>query len=230
MERVAAYTGTRNLYANMETAVKSLLINSDVDKIYLLIEDDEFPYKLPDIVQTINVSDQTFFPKNGPNMNSRFTYMAMMRATYALLFPQYDRILSLDVDTIVDKYIGSELWNLPINEYYFSASKEPFRSKQENLFYTNIGVTLYNLDKLRDGKVNEVIDELNRKRYPFLEQDVFNYLCQGKILDMPSSYNANDWTIPTLDKKIVHFAGIREWQHNPLVAEYKAIDWERIKI
>ena len=45
--RVAAYCGTRNLYKDMVPAVKSLLVNSNVDKIYLLIEDDQFPYKLP---------------------------------------------------------------------------------------------------------------------------------------------------------------------------------------
>lgn len=46
-ERAAAYCGTRNLYQDMIPAIKSLLLNSNVDKIYLLIEDDEFPYPLP---------------------------------------------------------------------------------------------------------------------------------------------------------------------------------------
>ena len=46
MIKAAVYTGTRNLYKQMVVAVKSLIRNSDVDKIYLLIEDDEFPYWL----------------------------------------------------------------------------------------------------------------------------------------------------------------------------------------
>lgn len=227
--KIAAYTGTRNLYDNMEIAVKSLLINSDVDKVYLLIEDDEFPHYLPKEVEIINVSNQTYFRQDGPNMNSRFTYMAMMRATYSYLFPQYDRILSLDVDTIVDKDI-SDIWNLPIENYYFSASKEPQRTRDEKIeIYTNIGVALYNLDKLReDGKVDEVVQELNRRRYTFLEQDVFNYLCQGHILNMPSCYNACDWTIPTYDRRIVHYAGIKDWMNEPHVLKYKFIEWDRI--
>lgn len=226
----AVYTASRNLYPDLLPAVKSLFINSDVDKVFFLIEDDSFPCWLPDKIECINVSNQTFFDKDGPNMNSRFTYLAMMRATLAKLFPDIDRILSLDVDTIVDKYIGSDLWKLPIENYYFSASKEPFRTDYEKLFYTNIGVTMYNLDKLRDGKVDEVIAELNKKRYSFLEQDVFNYLCQGYILDMPSCYNANDWTMPTYDKKIVHYAGIKDWNKEPLVEKYRAITWDRIKL
>lgn len=226
----AVYTASRNLYPDLLPAVKSLFINSDVDKVFFLIEDDSFPCWLPDKIECINVSNQIFFDKDGPNMNSRFTYLAMMRATLAKLFPNIDRILSLDVDTIVDKYIGSDLWKLPIENYYFSASKEPFRTDYEKLFYTNIGVTMYNLDKLRDGKVDEVIAELNKKRYSFLEQDVFNYLCQGYILDMPSCYNANDWTVPTFDKKIVHYAGIKDWNKELLVEKYRAITWDRIKL
>ena len=42
-------------------------------------------------------------------MNSSFTYLAMMRAALAKLFPDIDRILSLDVDTIIDQNI-SDLW------------------------------------------------------------------------------------------------------------------------
>lgn len=225
--KVAAYSGSRNLYPDMVTAVKSLLINSDVDKVYFLIEDDVFPYYLPKEVETINVSNQSYFRKDGPNMRSRFTYLAMMRAVYAKLFVQYDRILSLDVDTIVDKDI-SDLWDLPIDDYYFAASREPYRMQMEHQFYTNIGVALYNLKKLRDGKVDDVIAELNANRYEFVEQDVFNYLCQGAIYEMSSDYNANDWTLPSYNRKIVHYAGIKQWNQFPLVLKYKAISFDRI--
>jgi len=45
--RAAVYCGTRNLYKNMVIAAKSLLIHSNVEKIYFLIEDDIFPYEVP---------------------------------------------------------------------------------------------------------------------------------------------------------------------------------------
>lgn len=53
----AVYSGTRNIYEKMMTASKSLLRYSDVDKIYFLIEDDIFPYDLPDTYECINVSN-----------------------------------------------------------------------------------------------------------------------------------------------------------------------------
>ena len=57
----------------MVPAIKSLIMNSDVDKIYVGIEDESFPYELPDLCEVIDLSKQTFFPKDGANANSRFT-------------------------------------------------------------------------------------------------------------------------------------------------------------
>ena len=51
--KIAAYTATRNLYADMIPAVNSLLQHSDVDKVYFLIEDDVFPYDLPEKIEVI---------------------------------------------------------------------------------------------------------------------------------------------------------------------------------
>ena len=52
----------RNLYPDMLPAIKSMLMNGKPDLIYLLIEDEKFPYWLPSNVKTINVSGQKFFP------------------------------------------------------------------------------------------------------------------------------------------------------------------------
>lgn len=41
----------------MVTAMKSLIIHTQVDRIYFIIEDDKFPYRLPSIVTTINIKD-----------------------------------------------------------------------------------------------------------------------------------------------------------------------------
>ena len=44
--KVAVYAGTRNLYEQMYVCVKSLMANTIMDKVYLLIEDYEFPYEV----------------------------------------------------------------------------------------------------------------------------------------------------------------------------------------
>ena len=225
--KVAVYTGSNNLYPDMVVAAKSLLINSDVDLIYLLIEDDNFPFSLPDCIKTINVSDQSFFDNNGPNMKSRYSYLAMMRAALCFIFPDLDRVLSLDVDTIVNKNI-SDIWDLPIDDFYFAASREEHRC-YEDVLYTNMGVTLFNLEKLRNGKAQEVIDILNKSKFSYVEQDVFNCLCQGMIYNMPSCYNVNTWTDDAEDEKILHYAGIKEWQVYAPYLKYQGIPFSDIR-
>ena len=226
LKRVAAYTGTRNLYKLMVPAVKSLLINSNVEKIYLLIEDDEFPFAMPEQVEVINVSNQKYFKQDGPNTNSRWTYMALMRVVFADMFPDLDRILSLDVDTIISKDI-SEIWDLDLDGYYFAAVAEPDKSSEGNL-YTNAGVVLYNLDALRDGKCREIIDVLNEKEYPFPDQDALNEKCQNHILCIPGDYNVTNFTTPTSNPKIIHYAAIKKWGNIDLVKEYAKAPWDEI--
>ena len=228
-KRVAVYTGSRNLYPDMLPAIKSMLMNGKPDLIYLLIEDDKFPYWLPSNVKTINVSGQKFFPKDSPNMRSKFTYLAMMRAALAKVLPEdIDMVLSLDCDTIIHGSLD-ELWDLDLDGYFFSASEEPGRSKYEDCLYANTGVALYNLKMLREtGKVDEVIEELNRKHYPWVEQDVFNFLCQGGILPMPSKYNANNFTYPTDEIVIKHYAGYSCWNAEADVQKYRSYGWNYI--
>ena len=109
MRRVAVYAGTRNVYDTMATAAKSLAIHTEMDRIILLMEDDVFPLFLPDYVETINVSGQTFFGCGSANYDSHWTYMTLMRTALTKLLPDEDAVLWLDIDTIVEKDI-SELF------------------------------------------------------------------------------------------------------------------------
>ena len=160
--KAACYCGTRNLYGDMIPAIKSLLSNSDVDRVFLLIEDDTFPYTLPERVTCINVSEQTYFRRDGPNYRNGWTYMVLMRAALHRIFPELDTILSLDVDTVVAKDI-SGLWDTDLSGYWLAAVREPHKSI--NRLYVNAGVMLLNLKRLREsGKGDELIDALNARR------------------------------------------------------------------
>lgn len=225
----AAYCGTRAIYDDMEVAAKSLIAMSDVDVVHFVIEDDEFPGELPDIVQTHNVSGQTFFRPDGPNMKSGYTYMAMMRIALCHVLPRVGKVLSLDADTICQQDV-SDVWELPIDGCYFSATPEWHRTGN-GLLYCNAGVTLYNLKMMRDGKADECIRVLDTRQYPWLEQDVGNYLCQGRINEMPSAYNSNWWTDKNAaGARIVHFAGVprENWIHDPRVNYWRNKPWSDV--
>lgn len=232
LDKIAVYTGSSNIYDDMVTCAKSLVAHSDVDKIHFLIEDDDFPFDIPsDLIETRNVSKQEYFDYWGPNMKSKFTYFAMMRAALAYEFKDYSRILSMDCDTICIRDV-SHIWELPIDDYYFAASREAHRSIA-GMLYTNVGVALMNLDKQRiNNKAAEYIDVLNRQKFDYIDQDVMNYLSQGYIYDMNSEFNANEWTNPCQNPRVLHFAGVSRdlWHRHPKAKLYKNMSWDKVMV
>lgn len=235
MRKAAVYTGTRNLYTSMVPAVKSIIANSDVDAVYLLIEDGMFPIDMPPMVTAIDVSGQQWFKPGGPNYGSGFTYMAMMRAVLCHVLEE-DMVLSLDVDTCCVRDV-SDVWELPLDGAYLAASHEPTKCRggawhQEWMgdMYCNTGVALYDLARLRDGKADEVVEMLNSRRLTFVEQDAMNIACGGHIADMPSEYNANPFTEPCAEPRIIHWAGMRlgAYSKQKEYLEYAEMPWPEV--
>ena len=225
--KTVVYCGTRAVYGDMATALKSLLAHTAVDRVYFLIEDERFPEELPDCVTVLDVSGQTFFPPAGPNYRQKWTWMVLMRTALSKILEE-DVVLSLDTDTIVQEDI-SALWDTPMDGAYIAAAKEPNKSGGSFL-YCNVGVMLMNLKKLReDGKDDEIIAELNRRHYDFPDQDVFNVLCQGGIRKIKSDYNACPYVEPYETAKILHYAARNDWRGLPPARKYRAMSWEDVE-
>jgi lipopolysaccharide biosynthesis glycosyltransferase len=232
----AIYCGNRNVYEDMETAAKSLVANSDVDAVHFVIEDETFPSELPSIVVCHDVSGQKWFAQGGPNMTTQYSYMALMRAALWGLLPEVGRALVLDTDTVCVRD-ASGAWDIDIKDCYIAATPEWHRTKN-GLVYCNCGVVLQDLDRLRGGKGKELVECLNRQYLRWVDQDAFNYLCQGWIAEMPFEYNANHWTTsgffdssPTVRKslaRIVHYAGIGEFRHMQEYVEYRSMSWDEV--
>ena len=231
--KAAVYFGSRKIYADMVSAYKSLLVNSDVNKIYLLIEDDEFPYEVHRDVEVINISKliEKWFVPNGANWGSGWTYIGLIRGALAKVFPELDKILSIDCDTLVQSDV-SDLWDIPIDDYYVAGVMEPALSRYSNGLYINAGVTMWNLKKLReDGKDDEMIEDLNRNKRMFVSQDTLNAVCRGHILKINASYNACAYTEQASETKIVHFAGgiPGNWRDLETVKYYRNLPIEEIR-
>lgn len=227
--KAAVYSGTRNVYQDMIPSMKSLLIHSDVDKVYFLIEDDEFPYELPPEVECINVSNQKWFDIDGPNINNRCSYMVLLRAAFTKIFPNLDKILSVDNDIIINENI-SELWDIDLGNNYFAGVVEP-RKSNKDFKYINFGFIMYNLNQLRNDKQDDkIISDLNTYYYAESEQSCYNQNCQNRILELPSTYNCNWYTLKTnnaTQSKVRHFAFTGKWQETPLVKKYRDIEITR---
>jgi len=219
--KAAVYAGTRNVYEDMIPSMKSLLIHSDVDKIYFLIEDDKFPYELPPEVECINVSNQKWFNNDGPNINNRCSYMVLLRVAFSKLFPELDRILTIDNDTIVRENI-SNLWDINLENYYIAGCAEP-KKTNNSFLYINMGLAMINLKKIREDCVDDkMIQALNEHYFIEAEQSCINLFCKDHILEISSEYNDNNYTKKNNSKqKIVHYAQVKNWRTLPLVLKYK---------
>lgn len=222
----AVYCATRNMYEDMETAAKSLAANSDVDVIHFLIEDEEFPRELPPLVVCHDVSGQEWFEPGGPNYSNGWTWMVLMRAALCHVLEDVDMVLSLDCDTVCVRDV-SDVWDIDISDSYLAMVGENHKSG-DGLYYGNYGVSLMNLAKLRDGKADEIIEVLNRRRYTWPEQDVTNYLCQGRIAELNPEYNYMAWNRSAVQPRIIHYAGQREWRHEHDVAKYRNMSWDEV--
>lgn len=215
--RTAVYTGTRNVYGHMAAACKSLISHHGADHVYFLIEDGEFPEKLPWMVRCMDVSAQKYFAPEGPNFRRFWTYMALMKITAPLMFS--GKILVLDIDTVVDGSLDG-LWSLPPAP--ICMAREVGRTEE----YYNAGVMLMDAELIRrDAK--EIIRRLNTKPYQFCEQDAINEVMRGRIATLPPGYNASGWTVkPEGAPIITHYAAVRRWEMEPLWQKYAGMSWE----
>ena len=217
------YSLTRNLYPYLKGAIRSLLDhNSDV-RIYVMAEDDELPFEIPCEHYVLNMSGQTYFPPDNPNMRSHFSYMAMLRLATAELIPE-DRVIQLDVDTIICDSL-QPIWEIDLTGKWiawceeYNGSYKPFGPK-----YYNFGVAVLNLQQLREDNAPAfLIRTLNVVQVPFLDQDIMNiYAVPDKTADLPVRYNESFCCGYTPNPAIVHYAGFPDWMTNRSIyrAEY----------
>lgn len=221
MKKIVVYPASRVYYNDVIPAVNSCLANGNVDEIVIMIEDDVFPRQLPDRVRTMNISTQPWFRMGEcPNYRNLYSHMCLVRVALAKLFPDAGEILSLDADTIVLKDL-SDLFSSDLTDYYLAGVPEELLSEHLKRPYINMGMALFNLDKIRaDHKDDEMIEDLNHTWYQWVEQDCINTLCYPKILPLGSEYNASQFTARCDDPVIRHFAFERGWQQTFLVKRY----------
>ena len=229
---VVVYCGTRNVYEDMMTSCKSIMYHTPIDKVYFLIEDDEFPYPLPDVVETINISGQTVFKPDGPNFDNAWTYMCMMRAMYPSMFSEYNKILSLDIDIIAMDNV-SDLWDYDLTDYYMAGVPERQRQNTpDDPAYINFGVVMMNLANMRrDNIQQQVVDALNTRKIDCPEQTAFNEACAHHILELPNDLNATVYSHITGQaekERILHYAGQTFWKHYSNVKKYGDLTWDEI--
>jgi len=224
MKKVVVYCGTFNVYPYMAAAAKSLLHRvRGIDKVYFLIETDEFTEPLPDVIQCINVKDTPYIDPNGPNFENGWTWMVMTRLALHHILPDEDRVLYLDCDTIAMFDFG-ELFDIDLGDNVLGAVREPSRCRTPFVYF-NAGVLLMDLNKMREGIGDHLLHMVNHRKLGCPDQDAINILCQGRILELDPIYNSSEWTRQPMDARITHYAGVKRYWEHKLFKEYLNMKW-----
>ena len=226
------YAITRNVYEWAVPSIKSLAEHNPKAKVFMLAEDDEFPYDLPIDVQMINVSDQTYFPDIASHRKQDFGgYINHLKLWYSS-FLTVNKVIHLDIDTIIcDKLDG--LWKTDVSGKWFAAVPEnqtwynPFGDK-----YYNTGVVLFNLAQLRKDKPQQdMTDYLLNTEQPFADQNAWNKFGheQDKIAELDLRYNESRVTGKTSEPAIIHYCSYPDWWTNKNIDRISYLDSYRSK-
>lgn len=240
-----------NLWMQAGVAITSLLIASDnrcAYNIYCVVADDVielYQRELKKIVNNLSKESKIIFKNAGDAFKDGYVCRYATASYYRLLmhkmFPEVDKMLYADVDVIFldqvrdlyefdmgDNYVAAALDNANLKnnfnyhcKKYASWSKYKFQTLFRN--YVNMGVSLWNLKKIRETGIFEQWESLATEEFPYIDQDVINYSCQGKITSISPVYNvmpANYGNIDGEDKTV--------WQamkEEKLISEreYKAV-------
>lgn len=148
---------------------------------------------LPDVIEKFKNS----FTKDSLQ---RYTVMSVIRLIPGQILPkEIHKIISIDSDTIVNLDI-KEMWQIELGDkplgavqvekdgYIRALSRDGFVEIDD---YFNAGIMIMNLDRLREEhkKIIDAISFITEKKYPTVEQDVYNYLFSKDYIKLPRKFN-----------------------------------------
>ena len=111
------------------------------------------------------------------------------------MFPNFDKIIFLDSDTLIFKDL-LQMYNLPFNNNYVLGYPfhTPYIIKHLGIYpinYINVGVLLINIREIRRNNIDLELLSFTMKnahKLYFPEQDSLNYIYNGKIGLLPYKY------------------------------------------
>lgn len=139
--------------------------------------------------------------------SENFSLATWYRLFAPTIFSEYDKIVYLDVDTVVLTDIA-ELYHQNIGEYWIAACTDlamlgdSLRGKNTHdyilntiglidaKYYVNGGVMLMNLGKMREQGVEQAcVEAALHHEYRCYDQDAFNHVCRGHIYYLDLVWN-----------------------------------------
>lgn len=145
------------------------------------------------------------------HVSAHFTIATYYRLFAPSIFSNYEKIIYLDVDTILLDDIA-QLYNTNLEANLLAAAQdygviakikvgkwEPLSYFQQTLGiknpfseYFQAGVLIFNIRRMNELKIEQqCIDVASKNKYAYVDQDVLNRVCYGKIKTLDSAWNVN---------------------------------------
>ena len=198
-------------------------------------------------------------------LRGHFTIETWFRLLMPEIMPKYDKVLYLDSDLVVNADVA-ELYDTDIKGYLLAACHDAdtaglyngFEPKKKNYMdnilkiakpydYFQAGVILFNLAEFRKQlKTDEMLEFAASYEWELLDQDVLNYLAQGKVKFVDMAWNVMyDWRFIRINEiisrapkylqdeymtahanpKIIHYAGPDKPWNDPNT-DYAGLFWK----
>ena len=176
------------------------------------------------------------------HMRDYYTCTTYFRIFIAGMFPQHDKALYLDCDTVILGDIA-ELYHYDLGNNLiggapcegvnsFDVYKDYVRQVDglDPDYFFNAGVILMNLKAFREENFYEQFADL-LKKYKFTviqDEDYLNVLCQDRVLRLPRAWNKSPVDkdiLPREDLRIVHYLMTwKPWHYDDI--PYQEYFWE----
>lgn len=170
--------------ADVEGCLQKIIASRDRDSV-LTMKVVENPYE--DSYQVRGISAGTY-----------------LRLMLHRLLPEIERIIYVDVDVLFRNDLTG-IWNAPMEHEVLAAVKgavnlsdkwewnsdRPYWNYLKGMKgkYINAGVTMMNLAKIREQKLEEQWDNWAKEKLYYQDQDILNITCQNAIYYLPPKYN-----------------------------------------
>ncbi len=235
----------QSIYDNSsrDYAYKAYVLHSGVsDRYYEKI----MAYSKPDFeVEFVDVTAPLAAIAKDLHMRDYYTCTTYFRVFIAGMFPQYDKALYLDCDTVVLGDI-SALFNYDMGDNLIAGapcegvnSFEVYKTYVRELggvspdTFFNAGVLLMNLKAFREeGFYTQFADLLKKYKFRLIQdEDYLNVICQDRILQLPRAWNKFPVATDRLDRedlRIVHYGLTwKPWKYGDI--PYGEYFWEYAK-
>lgn len=215
MQRNIAFCFDHNLTSQAQVTVASLLDFARPRQVHYHIycictkEAAQVEHKLRQIVKARDEESELIMKVMDNPYEGAYEVRGISAGTYLRLalpglLPEVDQILYTDVDILFQDSL-EELWRTPMEGKVLAAvrgganlsdqweqnSAQPYWHLLEKMRgdYINAGVTLMNLDRIRERNLEEQWQEWAKQKLYYQDQDILNLTCQGEIAYLPFKYN-----------------------------------------